>query len=116
IKYKVGQFLFLTNLQAKTNLDTEGQVKFLIEVKMDHILRVHIISPNAGEMITEGVLVLEYSVSAKDITCMTHAHISCSFLASSSCPDQDLPFPQPTLSEVFHKATLQVSSRNAIHF
>ncbi|KAH9074348.1 hypothetical protein EDB83DRAFT_2356502 [Lactarius deliciosus] len=67
-------------------------------------------------MIAEGVLALEYSASAKDIACMTHAQVCCFFLASSSCPDHDLPFPQPTLSEAFREAALQVSSRNAIHF
>ncbi|KAH9011983.1 hypothetical protein EDB83DRAFT_2680629 [Lactarius deliciosus] len=55
------------------NLDTEGQVKFLVEAETDRILGVHIISPNAGEMIAEGVLALEYGASAEDIACTTHA-------------------------------------------
>ncbi|KAH8984271.1 FAD/NAD-linked reductase [Lactarius deliciosus] len=96
VKYKVGRFPFLANSRAKTNLDTEGQVKFLVEAETDRILGVHIIGPNAGEMIAEGVLALEYGASAEDIARTTHAH--------------------PTLSEAFREAALQVSSRNAIHF
>ncbi|KAI9432180.1 dihydrolipoyl dehydrogenase [Lactarius indigo] len=49
VKYKVGWFPFLANLRAKTNLDTEGQVKFLVDAEMDRILGVHIIGPNTGE-------------------------------------------------------------------
>ncbi|KAH8980766.1 FAD/NAD-linked reductase [Lactarius hatsudake] len=96
VKYKVGRFPFLANSRAKTNLDTEGQVKFLVEAEMDRILGVHIIGPNAGEMIAEGVLALEYGASTEDIARMTHAH--------------------PTLSEAFCEAALQVSSGNTIHF
>ena len=43
VKYKVGSFPFLANSRAKTNLDTEGQVKFLVEAETDVILGVHII-------------------------------------------------------------------------
>ncbi|KAH9024086.1 hypothetical protein EDB84DRAFT_1616317 [Lactarius hengduanensis] len=63
VKYKVGRFPFLANSRAKTNLDTEGQVKFLVEAETDRILGVHIIGPNAGEMIAEGVLALEYGLA-----------------------------------------------------
>jgi dihydrolipoamide dehydrogenase len=43
VRYRVGRFLFLANSRAKTNLDTEGQVKFLVEEETDRILGVHII-------------------------------------------------------------------------
>ncbi len=43
VQYKVGRFPFLANSRAKTNLDTEGQVKFLVEAETDRILGVHII-------------------------------------------------------------------------
>ena len=100
VQYKVGRFPFLANSRAKTNLDTEGQVKFLVEAETDRILGVHIIGacsvsafetwdrvdkdafaigPNAGEMIAEGVLALEYGASAEDIARTTHAHVCSSF-------------------------------------
>ena len=76
VKYKVGKFPFAANSRAKTNLDTEGTVKFITEAETDRVLGVHIIGPNAGEMIAEGVLAVEYGASAEDIARTCHAHVS----------------------------------------
>jgi dihydrolipoamide dehydrogenase len=65
VKYKTGSFPFSANSRAKTNLDTEGMVKFLADAKTDRILGIHIVGPNAGEMIAEGVLALEYGASSE---------------------------------------------------
>lgn len=54
----------MANSRARTNNDSEGFVKVLIEEKTQRILGVHIIGPNAGEMISEGVLAMEYGGSA----------------------------------------------------
>jgi dihydrolipoamide dehydrogenase len=43
VQYRVGKFPFTANSRAKTNLDTEGQVKFLVEKETDMILGVHVI-------------------------------------------------------------------------
>ncbi|KAF9233074.1 hypothetical protein BU15DRAFT_66909 [Melanogaster broomeanus] len=59
IQYKIGKFPFAANSRAKTNVDSDGFVKFLSEKEADRILGVHIIGPNAGEMISEGVLAME---------------------------------------------------------
>lgn len=67
IKYKVGSFPFSANSRAKTNLDTDGLVKFLTDAETDRILGIHIVGPNAGEMIAEGVLALEYGASSEDV-------------------------------------------------
>jgi hypothetical protein len=80
----IDQFPFLANSRAKTNDDSEGMVKFLTEKETDKILGVHIIGPNAGEMIGEAVLAMEYSASAEDVARTSHAH--------------------PTLSEAFKEA------------
>jgi dihydrolipoamide dehydrogenase len=56
-------------------LDTEGFVKILTEAETDRILGVHIMGPNAGEMIAEGVLAIEYGASAEDVARTTHAHV-----------------------------------------
>ena len=82
VKYKVGKFMFSANSRAKTNLDTEGFVKFLTEAETDRILGVHIMGPNAGEMIAEGVLAMEYGASAEDVARTTHAHVRTSELYS----------------------------------
>ena len=80
VKYKVGKFPFAANSRAKTNLDTEGTVKFITEAETDRVLGVHIIGPNAGEMISEGVLAVEYGASAEDIARTCHAHVRVSVL------------------------------------
>lgn len=86
IKYKVGKFPFVANSRAKTNLDTDGFVKFLADAETQRILGIHIIGPNAGEMIAEGGLALEYGASTEDVARTCHAH--------------------PTLSEAFKEAAL----------
>jgi len=54
-------------------------VKFIAEKETDKILGVHIIGPNAGEMIAEGVLAVEYGASAEDVARTCHAHVCFSF-------------------------------------
>ncbi|PHH79419.1 hypothetical protein CDD80_4872 [Ophiocordyceps camponoti-rufipedis] len=95
IPYRVGTFPFSANSRAKTNLDTDGLVKMLADPETDRLLGVHIIGPNAGEMIAEGTLALEYGASSEDIARTCHAH--------------------PTLAEAFKEAAMATSSK-AIHF
>ncbi|TIB16613.1 hypothetical protein E3P93_00995 [Wallemia ichthyophaga] len=95
VNYKVGKFPFLANSRAKTNMDTEGTVKFIIEADTYEILGVHIIGPNAGEMIASAALAMEYKASAEDVARTCHAH--------------------PTLSEAFKEAALASYSK-PIHF
>ncbi|KAG8952104.1 dihydrolipoamide dehydrogenase precursor [Tulasnella sp. 424] len=94
VQYNVGKFPFSANSRAKTNLDTEGFVKFLSEKETDKVLGVHIIGPNAGEMIASAVLAVEYGASSEDIARTSHAH--------------------PTLSEAFKEAAMAAYD-NAIH-
>ncbi|KAI8058493.1 hypothetical protein BDF22DRAFT_666147 [Syncephalis plumigaleata] len=86
IKYKVGTFPFLANSRAKTNDDTDGMVKVIADAETDRMLGAHIIGPNAGEMIAEAVLAMEYGASSEDVARTCHAH--------------------PTLSEAFKEACL----------
>ncbi|KAG0668212.1 dihydrolipoamide dehydrogenase precursor [Maudiozyma exigua] len=86
IEYKVGKFPFIANSRAKTNQDTDGFVKIIIDAKTERLLGAHIIGPNAGEMIAEAGLALEYGASAEDIARVCHAH--------------------PTLSEAFKEANM----------
>lgn len=95
VAYKVGKFPFAANSRAKTNADSEGLVKFLVEKETDRILGCHIIGPNAGEMIASAVLAIEYSASAEDIARTCHAH--------------------PTLSEAFKEAAMAAYD-TPIHF
>lgn len=96
IEYTKGEFPFLANSRARTNADADGFVKILADKKTDRMLGVHIIGPNAGEMIAEGVIALEYGASAEDIARTCHAH--------------------PTLSEAFKEACMNACGMKAIHF
>ncbi|KAI8627539.1 dihydrolipoyl dehydrogenase [Xylariaceae sp. FL1651] len=95
IPYKIGTFPFSANSRAKTNLDTDGMVKMLADPETDRLLGCHIIGPNAGEMIAEATLALEYGASTEDIARTCHAH--------------------PTLAEAFKEAAMATYSK-AIHF
>lgn len=78
VEYKIGKYPFLANSRAKTNNDQEGSVKILVEKETDRILGAHIIGPNAGEMIAEATLAVEYGASAEDVARTCHAHVSSS--------------------------------------
>jgi len=95
VEYKVGKFPFMANSRARANADTDGLVKFLVDKESDKVLGIHIIASNAGEMIAEGVLAMEYGASAEDIGRTCHAH--------------------PTMSEAFKEAAM-ASYDKPIHF
>lgn len=74
VAYRVGKFPFMANSRAKAIDDAEGVVKILAEKETDKILGVHIMSPNAGELIHEAVIALQYGASSEDIARTCHAH------------------------------------------
>jgi len=95
VEYKTGSFPFIANSRAKTNSDTDGFVKFIVEKETDKILGVHLIGPAVGEQVSAAVMAVEYSASSEDIgrTCFAH----------------------PTLSEAFKEAAMAAFSK-PIHF
>lgn len=95
INYSKGSFPFSANSRARTNHDADGFVKILTDKETDKILGIHIIGPNAGEMIAEGVLGMEYGASAEDIARTCHSH--------------------PTLSEAFKEACMAAYDK-PIHY
>jgi dihydrolipoamide dehydrogenase len=94
IDYKAGKFLFLANGRAKANQTTDGFVKVLADAKTDRVLGCHIVGPQAGELIHEVAVLMEFGGSAEDLARTTHAH--------------------PTLAEAVKEAALAVAGR-AIH-
>ncbi|XWS08451.1 hypothetical protein CRYUN_Cryun40dG0003600 [Craigia yunnanensis] len=74
VDYRVGKFPFMANSRAKAIDDAEGIVKILAEKESDKILGVHIMAPNAGELIHEAVLAINYDASSEDIARVCHAH------------------------------------------
>ena len=94
VEYRVGKFPFTATPRARTNGDTDGFVKILAETATDRVRGVHIIGPDAGTLIAEATLALEFGASAEDIARICHAH--------------------PTLEEALKEAALAVDGR-AIH-
>jgi dihydrolipoamide dehydrogenase len=95
IPFKKGVFPFKANSRARTYDDADGMVKVLGHAKTDRLLGMHIVGPNAGELIAEGVLGIEYQASTEDVARTCHAH--------------------PTLGEAVKEACLAVTAK-PIHF
>ena len=74
IKYKVGKFPFTANARAKTIASTDGFVKILADAKTDRVLGCHIIGPEAGNLLAEAVLAMEFGASSEDIARTCHSH------------------------------------------
>ena len=85
----------MANSRARATFDSDGMVKILADKETDKILGMHIIGSNAGEMIAEGVLAMEYGASSEDIARTCHAH--------------------PTLSEALKEACMATYDKS-IHF
>ena len=94
VAYNVGKFPFTANGRAKVNLTTEGFVKIIADAKTDRVLGVHLICADAGNMIAEATIAMEFGASAEDIARTCHAH--------------------PTLPEAVKEAAMAVAKR-AIH-
>lgn len=74
VAYNVGKFPFMANSRAKTNDDFDGIVKFLADKESDRILGVTIMGPNAGELIHECCIAIEYGGASEDIARVCHGH------------------------------------------
>ncbi len=91
IEYAVGRFPFQANSRARCSGETEGFVKILADKRTDRVLGVHILGADAGTMIAEAALAMEFGASAEDIARTCHAH--------------------PTLNEAVKEAALAVDGR-----
>ncbi len=76
--YKVGKFPFQGNARAKSYFMGEGFVKILADKETDRVLGAHIIGPQAGELIAEVCVAMEFGAAAEDIARTCHAHPTCS--------------------------------------
>ncbi len=88
IAYKVGKFPFTANARAKTILATDGFVKILADAATDKVLGAHILGPEAGNLLAEMVLAMEFGASSEDVARTCHSH--------------------PTLSEAVRQAAMGV--------
>jgi len=74
IAYKIGKYPFTADPRSRANGTTEGFVKVLADKATDQVLGVHIIGAEAGTMIAEAVMAMEFKASAEDIGRVCHAH------------------------------------------
>ncbi len=74
--YKVGKFPFMANGRARAMGATDGFVKVLADKATDRVLGAHIIGPDAGTLIAEIAMAIEFGASAEDIARVSHAHPS----------------------------------------
>ncbi|WP_439272944.1 dihydrolipoyl dehydrogenase [Pseudochrobactrum sp. HB0163] len=74
IEYKVGKFPFTANGRARAMQHTDGFVKILADKTTDKVLGAHILGYNAGEMIHELTVLMEFGGSSEDLARTCHAH------------------------------------------
>jgi dihydrolipoamide dehydrogenase len=91
IEFKVGKFSFQANSRARAAGGGEGFVKIIADKETDQVLGAHIIGPDAGTLIAEIGLGMEFGASSEDIARTCHAH--------------------PTLNEAVKEAALAVEGR-----
>lgn len=91
IEYKTGKFPFTANGRARALNMTDGFVKILADARTDKVLGVHIIGAEAGTLIAEIGIAMEFGASSEDIARTCHAH--------------------PTLEEAVKEAALAVAGR-----
>ncbi|MEM9884063.1 MAG: dihydrolipoyl dehydrogenase, partial [Planctomycetota bacterium] len=94
MKYAKGSFPFLANGRARAIDQAEGTVKILADAETDRVLGIHILGPQAGDLIAECATAMTFGASSEDIARACHAH--------------------PTLNEAVKEAALGVAGR-AIH-
>ena len=88
---KVGRFPFSANARARGKGAGDGFVKIIADAGTDAVLGAHIVGPEAGTMIAELALAIEFGASSEDIARTCHAH--------------------PTLNEAVKEAALAVEGR-----
>ena len=76
VDYRKGKFPFMANGRARAIGSTEGYVKILAHAQTDRVLGIHIIGPQAGDLIAEAAMAIEFGASSEDIARTSHAHPS----------------------------------------
>jgi len=94
IPYKSGKFFFAASGRALCTGMSEGFVKVLADPESGRIHGIHIIGPQASELIAEATIVMSFAGSIHDLAVTCHAH--------------------PTLAEALKEAALAVN-KEAIH-
>lgn len=91
IDYRVGKFQNASNSRARANGFTEGFIKVLADAKTDRVLGVHAMGPEAGNLIHEAVMAMEFQATSEDMARAFHGH--------------------PTLNEAVKEAAMAVTGK-----
>ena len=94
VPYRVGVFPWIANVRARSQGTLDGEAKILAHQESDQILGVHLVGPQAGELIAEAVVAMETGATSRELAEACHPH--------------------PTLSEVLKEAALAVHGQ-ALH-
>ncbi|HBF5907462.1 dihydrolipoyl dehydrogenase [Clostridioides difficile] len=94
LDYIVSKFQFSGNGKALTMNDSEGMVKIIASKDKTTIYGVHIIGPNASDLIHEAVVAMKAMLTVEEVASIMHGH--------------------PTLSEAFLEASMGILDK-AIH-
>lgn len=89
VAYRAGAFPFAANSRARLQGEPAGLVKVLADAVTDRILGVHLLGPQASELVAQAVLAMECAATSEDLALTMFAH--------------------PSLSEAVHEAALAVS-------
>jgi dihydrolipoamide dehydrogenase len=74
IDVKVGKFPFAALGRALSNNRSDGFCKIIGDAKTNDLLGVHIVGPEAGNLIAEAALAIEMGASVEDLTLTIHTH------------------------------------------
>lgn len=92
--YKTGAVPFAANGRALASGEATGMVKFVVDENNDRVLGMHVVGPQASELIQQAVIAMEFGATIEDLQLMVFSH--------------------PTLSETVHEAALATDFK-AIH-
>jgi dihydrolipoamide dehydrogenase len=71
---KIGKFPFGANGRAVSLMETDGFVKIIADAKNDVVLGVHIVGPEASNLISEAALAIEMGATLEDLALTIHPH------------------------------------------
>lgn len=71
---KIGKFPFAANGRAVSIMETDGFVKIIADAKTHVVLGVHIVGPEASNLISEAALAIEMGARLEDLALTIHPH------------------------------------------
>ncbi|HVL86919.1 MAG TPA: dihydrolipoyl dehydrogenase [Candidatus Thermoplasmatota archaeon] len=71
---RVGRFPFAASGRAMTTRETDGFVKIVADARTDVVLGVHVVGPEASDLISEAALAIEMGATLEDLAATVHPH------------------------------------------